>query len=161
MYNIIGVPKCLKLVEALKEGGVKPKKKKRRQKKEGFQEIETEVPEGGDFNDKHDVGEKSRRSQVVSECRQKIGVGSVNGGSTPASGINLISGSETSLELVAETPLQVSDKEKVLQAAKLLNLQKEVGFNFEDSDEQIVQQLVEQEICDLAKKMEWEKRKCD
>jgi energy-coupling factor transporter ATP-binding protein EcfA2 len=161
VFNPIGVPKCLKLVEALKEGGVKSKKKKRRQKEEGFQENEIEVIEGGDFNDKHEEGEKRRRSHVITDCRQNIGVGSVTGGSIPASGINLISGSETSLEVVAETPLQGSDKENVLQAAKLLNLQKEVGFNFEEPDEQIVQQLVEQEICDVAKKMEWEKRKCD
>jgi hypothetical protein len=55
----------------------------------------------------------------------------------------------------------VGEREKVIQAARLLSIQKEVGFNFEEHDEDTIKQLVEQEKCDRARKMEWEQREVD
>jgi hypothetical protein len=55
----------------------------------------------------------------------------------------------------------VGEREEVIQAAKLLSLQKEVGFNFVDQDDVIIKQLVNEEKCDRAKKMEWEQREVD
>jgi hypothetical protein len=45
---------------------------------------------------------------------------------------------------------------KLLAAAKLLKLQKDVGFTFEEPTGAILEQLIEQEMCDQAKKIDWE-----
>jgi hypothetical protein len=45
----------------------------------------------------------------------------------------------------------------MIEAAKLLSIQKEVGFNFEVAEEETLKKLVEQELCDREKKMDWEK----
>jgi hypothetical protein len=76
---------------------------------------------------------------------------------TPASGLNLISGSEISRVSDSQSQGQGVDKEKMIEAAKLLSIQKEVGFNFEVAEEETLKKLVEQELCDREKKMDWEK----
>ncbi|PNX64006.1 hypothetical protein L195_g061905, partial [Trifolium pratense] len=53
---------------------------------------------------------------------------------------------------------QNGDKEKLIEAAKLLSIQKEVGFNFAEEEKLTLKQLVDHEGCDRAKKMEWEQR---
>jgi hypothetical protein len=159
--NSLGVPKRLKLVEALKEGGARSNKKHRRQKGRGLHEIDVEVIEVESHDIEKEMGEVNRRCEDVRDCQHGSAVGFAIGGVTPTSGINLISGSEISLGIVDETPLQSGEKEEVLQAAKLLSIQKDVGFNFEEPEEEIMKQLVDQELCDRAKKMELEKREGD
>jgi hypothetical protein len=86
---------------------------------------------------------------------------SQRGGPTPASGINLISGSDSSQGSVLAPVTQVIEKDILIQAAKLLSIQKEVGFNFEEPEGESIKQLVEQEIEDRTKKMEWENKEGD
>ncbi|MCI57679.1 hypothetical protein A2U01_0078930, partial [Trifolium medium] len=50
------------------------------------------------------------------------------------------------------------ETEKMLEAAKLLSIQKEVGFPFDELDGVTLKQLVDQERNDRAKKMERERR---
>ncbi|MCI38814.1 hypothetical protein A2U01_0060043 [Trifolium medium] len=50
------------------------------------------------------------------------------------------------------------EREKLVEAAKLLSIQKEVGFSFEDFDGVTLKQLVDQERSDRAKKREWEQK---
>jgi hypothetical protein len=55
----------------------------------------------------------------------------------------------------------VGEREKVIQAARLLSIQKGVGFNFTENDGEIISQLVKHETCDRKKKMAWENREGD
>jgi hypothetical protein len=48
-----------------------------------------------------------------------------------------------------------------VEATKLLQIHKRVGFSFVEGDNEIIRQLATQEGCDREKKMEWEKRNCD
>ncbi|MCH87330.1 hypothetical protein A2U01_0008198 [Trifolium medium] len=67
------------------------------------------------------------------------------------------------ISLVPETQLDVLDVEraKVVEAAKLLNIQKEVGFTFEEIEGETIKQLIDQEGCDRVKKLDWEQRNGD
>jgi hypothetical protein len=98
----------------------------------------------------------------VNDSHQKVNQGVVGcSGGTPTSGINLISGSEGSI--VPNSMPQGSDeeKEKLIEAAKLLSIQQEVGFTFEEPTDMTLKQLVDHERGDRAKKMEWERREGD
>ncbi|MCH81494.1 RNA recognition motif [Trifolium medium] len=99
--------------------------------------------------------------QMVEAGRDEMHSGSVLPCVTPPSGINLLSNSETSK--VLETALNVNgpEKEKLLEAAKLLSIQKEVGFSFEEAEDAAIKQLIDQERSDRAKKMAWEQREGD
>jgi hypothetical protein len=85
----------------------------------------------------------------------------MNPGVTPPSGINFLSESENSSKSTPPIPNQADETEKVIQAAKLLSIQKGVGFTFVDTDDVTIKQLVENEKSDRVKKMEWEQRECD
>jgi hypothetical protein len=85
----------------------------------------------------------------------------MNPGVTPPSGINFLSESENSSKSTPPIPNQADETEKVIQAAKLLSIQKGVGFTFVDTDDVTIKQLVENEKSDKVKKMEWEQRECD
>jgi hypothetical protein len=80
---------------------------------------------------------------------------------TPPSGLNLISSSDNSL--VRDTPPVESDADRLqkLEAANLLAIQKGVGFSFAVEDGVTVTNLIQQELCDRAKKMEWEQSNGD
>jgi hypothetical protein len=80
---------------------------------------------------------------------------------TPASGINLISGSENSLLSNSVGQENEEEKAKLVEAAKLLSIQREVGFTFEEPRGEIMKQLVDHENADRAKKMDWEQREGD
>jgi hypothetical protein len=53
------------------------------------------------------------------------------------------------------------DKEQLVAAAKLLSFQKQVGFNFQETDNVTIVHLIDQERSDRNKKMEWENREGD
>jgi hypothetical protein len=106
----------------------------------------SEAVHGGEEEDSQRV-EKQRKSKPAAI--------------TPSSGINLMSNSDTSKGSKAVTHDENADKIKLIEAAKLLHIQKKVGFNFVERDGEVVKQLVEQEESDRVKKMEWEKREGD
>jgi hypothetical protein len=56
---------------------------------------------------------------------------------------------------------QGAAKDILIQAAKLLSIHKIVGFNFVEPEGNIINQLVDQEIEDRAKKVEWENKEGD
>jgi hypothetical protein len=49
----------------------------------------------------------------------------------------------------------------LIEAAKLLSIQNQVGFNFEEVKDDTIKHLVEQETCDRAKKKDWEDKNGD
>jgi hypothetical protein len=71
---------------------------------------------------------------------------------TPRSGINLLSNEG---EGVTTVPTQDQD----LDAPKLLQIQKQVGFCYKEQDEDIVQVLSNDEARDRLKKEEWKQRR--
>ncbi|MCI16668.1 hypothetical protein A2U01_0037812, partial [Trifolium medium] len=77
---------------------------------------------------------------------------------TPSSGINLISGSVNSKGTGSMANDDTGEREKLLEAAKLFSIQKEVGFSFDELDGATLKQFMDQERNDRAKKMEREQR---
>ncbi|MCI16348.1 hypothetical protein A2U01_0037490, partial [Trifolium medium] len=77
---------------------------------------------------------------------------------TPLSCLNFIAGSGNSDVLETPNADSQGDRAKVLEAAKLLNIQKQVGLSFDVVEGETIKQLIEQEECDRAKKMDWEQR---
>jgi hypothetical protein len=92
--------------------------------------------------------------------RNEVG-SSTRAGATPGSGLNLMTGSELSRVPETLSRCNSEDKEKLVEAAKLLSIQKEVGFNFVEEPNETLKHLIDQERCDRAKKMEWEQREGD
>jgi hypothetical protein len=74
------------------------------------------------------------------------------------SGINLILEDGDSLVPETQNDSNEGDRALVVEAAKLLQIQKEVGFAFEVVEDVTIKQLVEQEECDRAKKLDVEGR---
>jgi hypothetical protein len=155
----LGVPKCIQFVESVKEIG--PKSRRRKQRSKGL-ERNTEVIES-------DGDTPSVEAATFMEHREGEGCSRWSRGGTvqrnqrvsPQSGINLLSESENSSKSTPPFLNQADEREKVIQAAKLLNIQKGVGFTFVETDVVTINQLVENEKSDRVKKMEWEQRECD
>jgi hypothetical protein len=80
---------------------------------------------------------------------------------TPTSGLNLISGGANSMTSGSSHHYNEEEKEKMVEAAKLLSIQKEVGFTFEDATNDTLKLLIDQEKIDRTKKMEWEQKEGD
>jgi hypothetical protein len=178
--NDIGVPKFVQLVEAMKEAG---SKLRRRRQKDGGGAIDTEVVAavGGEeamaidtVGVAADGGEEAMACEIgtnqvpapnplESADIQNMGNQGIVGGTggTPVSGINLISDSEGSIVPNSIPQSNDEEKEKLLEAAKLLSIQQEVGFTFEVPDDMTLKQLVDHERGDRAKKMDWERREGD
>jgi hypothetical protein len=93
--------------------------------------------------------------------REEDLLGAVNFNATPASGINLISVSDNSLVADSVPQVNTEEKDKFVEAAKLLSIQREVRFTFEEPTDDTLKQLVDQERCDRAKKLEWEQKDGD
>jgi hypothetical protein len=138
-----------KLRKRRQKGGVSPKKKK---EDGGNSVCPTEltsnaarlISSDGNTNSLEDDGRSAKQR-----------------GGTPTSGINLLSGSDLS-RVPDSMPLSIEDeREKLMEAAKILNIQVEVGFNFEETTNETLKYLIDQERCDRAKKMEWEQRDGD
>jgi hypothetical protein len=155
----LGVPKCIQFAESVKDVG--PRLRRRRRKGRGLQKNVDEAGSDGDLPVEEvsvvgqgSGGEGGSRWQSTMLAARANGV-------TPPSGINLLSESENSGKSNPILQIQADDREKVTQAAKLLSIQKGVGFTFETNDTETIMQLVDQEKCDRAKKMEWEQREVD
>jgi hypothetical protein len=155
----LGVPKFVQFAESVKEIG--PRNRRKKQRRRGLQKNPDEAGSDGDIPlelEPHvlrlNEGEgSSRRHERVLLLR--------NPGGTPPSGINLLSEGQISSISDHSRQSQEEDRDKVIQAAKLLSLQRGVGFTFEVEEEVTIKQLVELEKCDRVKKMEWEQRECD
>ncbi|MCH79854.1 RNA recognition motif [Trifolium medium] len=157
-FNQLGVPLCIQLVESLKSGGAKSRRRRIKgaiqsnAEEVGGVEVSMEAFEAGDVISSDAGGYQRRKEKLTGLMTPRV---------TPASGINLISGSQSS-----QVPNYVGvdngkDKEIAIEAAKLLSIQKEVGFSFEEADGETVKQLMTQERCDRVKKMEWEQKEGD
>ncbi|MCH80896.1 hypothetical protein A2U01_0001672 [Trifolium medium] len=157
-FNHLGAPKCLQLVEAVREGGAKATR--RRMKGGGpMPGVEDSYGAGGKHQVKGKHGDKKSHRSNNQQNQMEL-PGPTIQRHTPSSGINLISKSENSN--VPDSGPHNSDegREKLVETAKLLGIQK-VGFTFEEADGVTLKQLVDQERCDRAKKMEWEQREGD
>jgi hypothetical protein len=77
---------------------------------------------------------------------------------TPSSGLKLISDNVNSRVSGSQLVEQDGERVKVLEAARLLKTQKEVGFTFEMEDEDIIRELVVKENDDRAKMMDGEQK---
>jgi hypothetical protein len=157
-FNTLEVPKCIQFVESVQEVG--PRNRRRRQKGKGPQLNHDGAGSDGDFPIERGSTEVVVDGVQGRDSNQMLHHNLKLSGVTPKSGINLISESDSGRSF-STVPLQVGEREEVIQAAKLLSLQKEVGFNFVDQDDVIIKQLVNEEKCDRAKKMEWEQREVD
>ncbi|KAK2430144.1 hypothetical protein P8452_43598 [Trifolium repens] len=145
----LGVPTCVKLVEAMKEAVAKHRRRRQRGGGVRLNGVESEEEE---ITPAMEVS--TEFSKEKEGARLPRGVTQTP---TPASGLILISGSEISRVPDSQSQGHGVDKEKLIEAAKLLSIQKEVGFNFEVAEEETLKNLVEQELCDREKKMDWEK----
>ncbi|WJX47283.1 hypothetical protein P8452_33994 [Trifolium repens] len=153
----IGVPKFVQFAESVQDIGPRNRRKKQ-QRRRGFHKNPNEASSDGDIpleldsevmrlNDEERSNRRQERVRVLS-----------NPGATPNSGINLLTDSEISRKSNNSQQTQKEDREKLIQDAKLLSIQRGVGFSFEINDDLTLKQLVELEKCDRVKKMEWEQR---
>ncbi|KAK2398506.1 hypothetical protein QL285_048438 [Trifolium repens] len=143
----------------MKEAG--PRSRRRRQIDGG--EVVGEIKDGGDGGATAAVQSAagSDSNSVRSLRSQEDMVRAGYPCNTPGSGLNLIVGDENSNGSSSVAHSQEVDRDKVVQAAKLLNIQREVGFTFEEPLDDVIKQLVDEENCDRSKKMDWERRQCD
>jgi hypothetical protein len=148
-FNKLGVPKCIQLVEAAKEAGRRNWSRRRKGKGEdgnseavGIQDCNSSSGDGSS---------KEKEIQANSQNYRK----------TPASGMDLISGSDNSRGSCSPSYGEGGDKAKFIEAAKLLSIQKQVGFTFAEPTDSTIPHLVDQELIDRAKKMECEKKEGD
>jgi hypothetical protein len=107
-----------------------------------------------------DGGGQARRRRGKAYGGAKAGEASkgVAVNSTPSSGLNLISEDVNSMVSGPQLLEQNEERVKVLEAARLLKTQKEVGFTFEMEDEDIIRELVVKENDDRAKMMDGEQK---
>jgi hypothetical protein len=103
--------------------------------------------------------DSSGRGSKIVESMERLSNSS--GTPTPGSGLYMIFRKENSNSSNSLPTAQEEEKEKLVQAAKLLSIQKEVGFTFKEQTIDIVKKLVIQETSDRAKKLDWENRQGD
>ncbi|KAK2434687.1 heterogeneous nuclear ribonucleoprotein [Trifolium repens] len=152
-FNPLGAPKCIQLTEILKEAGPK---NRRRRNKGGCDVLGGAVEVGVAGNGGED---SSGRGSKIVESMERLY--NSTGTPTPGSGLNMMFGKENSNGSNSLLTAQEENKEKLVQAAKLLSIQKEVGFTFNEQTIDIVKKLVIQETSDRAKKLDWENRQGD
>jgi hypothetical protein len=150
----LGVPKFIQFSEAVKEGGGKWRRKKEVQGKE----VNEQIQEGsGDSSTGDDVGSDSGEEigtmvpMTLEGGVLEIVLPSVN--PSPPSGVNLLL-CDGSFQEGANTGTDYQH----LEAAKLLQIQKNVGFCYEVHDSVAVKELIIDEVRDRSKKQEWEQR---
>ncbi|WJX18268.1 hypothetical protein P8452_08083 [Trifolium repens] len=155
-FNQLGVPMCIKLAEAMKEASGRAKKLRKKGsgvgRNGGGNESEAGGVGGMTNGESVVVGGNNRGGPSRQGKRQKGPVAV----QTPNSGLGLLSGSESSFVPESRPPGNDGDKTKLIEAAKLLDIQNQVGFTFEEAKEDTIKHLVEQETCDRAKKKDWE-----
>ncbi|MCI19494.1 hypothetical protein A2U01_0040650 [Trifolium medium] len=119
------------LVEALNGGGGRTRKC--RQKRGGQSSTTEEVYVAKQIPEAHEANRIIDDGRTVDQVTK---IGLKPSCTTPASGINLISGSENSKVSDSVCDDHGSERDKLLEAAKLLSIQKEVGFSFEEDEKE-------------------------
>jgi hypothetical protein len=152
----LGVPRCVQFLEVVQAGN---SKLHRRRIKSGVvvRDVCTEVDANSSPAPVHSVVrevEEQVLNPIAAATPSTVETPIV----TPPSGIVLISNSDNSM--VPDTPLSepADDRIKLLEAAKLLATQKQVGFTFEVDDGVTINELIQHEDCDRAKKVDWEQK---
>jgi hypothetical protein len=161
----LGVPKFIQLAEVVREEGVKRRRRKVAEEVEtggnqlqltdedgedrggsiGSEEEPDSIQNSGEFFDDG--------SSVVPESTEGLNLEVVlhGGNSTPTSGLHL---------LLGEDCRQGSQQDRGVgpdgEATKLLNIQKQVGFNYIEADDLVINVLKADEVRDRKKKEEWE-----
>jgi hypothetical protein len=153
-FNQLGVPKCMQLAEAIKEGGHKGRRRRQRgggcvsgaqmgQEGEGPQQASSNVHGGST-----EVG--SRREEGLPHSSNYVQI--------PVSGVALISVGEGLGGTEKRSNAIDGERGKLIEAAKLLVIQKEVGFTFEEPEVDTLKQLVDKELNDRAMMMDRENK---
>jgi hypothetical protein len=160
IFPKIGVPKFVQFAESVQDFGPRNRRKKQ-QRRRGCHKNSNEAGSDGDIPLELETAILRLKDGEGSSRRQERVLLSRNPGATPNSGINLLTDSEISRRSENSHQSQEDDREKVIQAAKLLSIQKGVGFSFEINEELIIKQLIELEKSDRVKRMAWEQREVD
>ncbi|GAU46903.1 hypothetical protein TSUD_296820 [Trifolium subterraneum] len=122
-FNPLVAPKCVQLAEAVKESGVKSRRRKTKGV-EVMKGVVTNLEDGGNTQSINKEGEfKSPRTQQRKMAKSGKGAQV----SMPASGLLLILGEFSSSMMKSVAGEKVVDKEEWLEAAKLLSIQKDRG----------------------------------
>ncbi|WJX65781.1 hypothetical protein P8452_50404 [Trifolium repens] len=143
----MGIPKFMKLGEALKDGGGKQRKKKKGAE-QGFSSAKQATEGGGsrvsltDEGSSCNVIHQSEEGPILEVVLPSVQI-------TPRSGFSLLQqgedGARNSLQRVVDS-----------EALKLLHIQQSVGFVYKAADEEVVQILAQEDHKDKTKKQEWE-----
>ncbi|PNY16690.1 hypothetical protein L195_g013415 [Trifolium pratense] len=144
-----GAPRCLRLLEAVREGGGK-RYCKRKGKETVMSQSSNKDSGSGEMCCSDNV---DKEDTVVAETAEGIILEVVlpRIEPTPTSGLNLLLEADT--EEVNQNRSQLNS-----DASKLLYIQKNVGFRYEEPDDVVVKVLAEDEQRDRLKKQEWEQR---
>jgi hypothetical protein len=157
--QLIGVPRCVQFLEAVQSGS---SRLHRRRAKSGGPSMGTIEVVGVSSSDVPILDSVCAvEAQALCPRVDAISASSLTPGVTPSSGLNLISKSDNSVALDTPPTEPAGDRIKVIEAAKLLAIQKEVGFSFEVEDGVTLNELTLHEDCDRIKKMEWEQKNGD
>jgi hypothetical protein len=147
--NKLGMPKFLKLGEALKDVGGKFRKKKKGVESEGSSTV---APMAGGSAIRC-VPDEGSSCFVVPETVEgpilEVILPVIQ--NAPRSGLSLLQQGEGEARV---SPQRVANS----NALKLLHIQQRVGFVYKEADEEVVQVLVQEEQRDKIKKQEWEQR---
>jgi hypothetical protein len=146
---MVGAPKFIQLAEAVKDGGGKSKRRKKK--------ISMAVDSNSSVESS--VGVKSTLPQE----NEAVSVRPVSGNGTILEVILPVS-QQNNLLAVGDVGDDFISSNVVLgdlEASKLLKIQKEVGFCYKENDDAVVQILSDEELRDRTKKAEWEHRSSD
>jgi hypothetical protein len=146
---MVGAPKFIQLAEAVKDGGGKSKRRKKK--------ISMAVDSNSSVESS--VGVKSTLPQE----NEAVSVRPVSGNGTILEVILPVS-QQNNLLAVGDVGDDFISSNVVLgdlEASKLLKIQKEVGFCYKENDDAVVQILSDEELRDRTKKAEWENRSSD
>ncbi|MCH81539.1 hypothetical protein A2U01_0002328, partial [Trifolium medium] len=141
----MGTPKCFQIIEAAKGG------KSRVRKKKGNNGSEKGNDVGGQQQSNEEVDESRVESRIAvefdSSCRTPL---------PSSSGVDLLLMEDGSKTPISPESLVYGEVLLQNEAAKLLEIQKTVGFTFEVEDRDVCEKMVEDELRDRAQKVERE-----
>ncbi|MCH80905.1 hypothetical protein A2U01_0001681 [Trifolium medium] len=143
---VLGVPKFIQLAEAMRLGGGKQRRKKEARVSDGSGQSRDNVEnsfssDSGNSNQRGVIDTVVPDSQVNGNLEVVLPLEKVPN----SSGINLLLTDEC-------------DIHQHLEATKLLEVQKTVGFCYDKSDGEVIKELLTDEVRDRTKKVEWEQK---
>ncbi|KAK2423265.1 hypothetical protein QL285_033730 [Trifolium repens] len=147
---MVGAPKFIQLAEAVKDGGDKSKRRKKKKilmaaeqtsSAESSIGVQSSLPQENEVDPVRSASEKGITLEVILPVIQQNHVLALGDDGDDIHSTNADPGD--------------------LEASKLLQIQKEVGFCYKENDGAVVQILSEGELRDRTKKAEWEQKTCD